>query len=191
VVRALEVWEITGRPISAWQLQWKPSDEFRIEDRESKLKEDPGSSFEDGGLRIEDRELDIASPSSILHPPSSSRFPPSSILHRCLWLDTPREELYARINDRVRRMIAEGWLEEAARLRQLERPLSREAAQALGCQELFAYLDGQANLEETIERIQIRSRHFAKRQISWFRHLPECRPVPRELTFNLWGLTMK
>ena len=177
VVRALEVWEITGRPISAWQLQWKPSDEFRIEDRESKLKEDPGSSFEDGGLRIEDRELDIASP--------------SSILHRCLWLDVHREELYARINDRVRRMIAEGWLEEAARLRQLERPLSREAAQALGCQELFAYLDGQANLEETIERIQIRSRHFAKRQISWFRHLPECRPVPRELTFNLWGLTMK
>jgi tRNA dimethylallyltransferase len=85
-------------------------------------------------------------------------------------------------------MMVEGWLEEAARLRQLERPLSREAAQALGYQEVFAFLDGQATLEETIERIQIGSRHFAKRQISWIRHLPECRPVTRDQIYANVGL---
>ena len=148
VVRALEVWEITGRPISAWQKQWTSHDE---------------PMTENGDLR----------------------------LGRCLWLDVPRNELYARINDRVRRMITEGWLEEAANLQRLSRPLSREAAQALGYKELFAHLDGKADLEETIELIQTRSRNFAKRQISWFRHIPECRPANRELTFHLWGLTMK
>ena len=148
VVRALEVWEITGRPISAWQKQWTSHDE---------------PMTENGDLR----------------------------LGRCLWLDVPRNELYARINDRVRRMITEGWLEEAANLQRLSRPLSREAGQALGYKELFAHLDGKTDLEETIELIQTRSRNFAKRQISWFRHIPECRPANRELTFHLWGLTMK
>jgi tRNA dimethylallyltransferase len=166
VVRALEVWEITGRPISAWQQQWNPPE--------------CGMPSAECGIQT--------SPSPLPIPPSAFGSPHCQ---RCLWLDVPREELYLRINERVRRMMAEGWLDEATRLRQLERPLSREAAQALGYQEVFAYLNGQAGLEETVERIQIRSRHFAKRQLSWFRHLPECRPVTRELTFNLWGLTMK
>src|SRR5437899_1074976 len=141
VVRALEVWEITGRPISAWQNKWTSYDE-------------PMTENEALGL------------------------------DRCLWLDIPRNDLYARINDRVRRMIAENWLEEAANLQRLSRPLSREAAQALGYKELFAHLDGKTNLEDTIELIQTRSRNFAKRQISWFRHIPECRPANRELTFH-------
>jgi tRNA dimethylallyltransferase len=107
-----------------------------------------------------------------------------------LWLDQPRQELYRRIDARVERMIAEGLVEEVAALRQLDRPLSREAAQALGYKEMFDHLDGRASLAETIERIQRRSRHFAKRQITWFRHLPGCRPVSPELTFAAWGLTM-
>jgi tRNA dimethylallyltransferase len=148
VVRALEVWEITGRPISAWQKQWISH---------------PASGTDNAALALD----------------------------RYLWLDVPRNELYARINDRVRRMITEGWLEEAASLQRLSRPLSREAAQALGYKELFAHLDGKTDLEDTIELIQTRSRNFAKRQISWFRHIPECRPANRELTFHLWGLTMK
>jgi len=59
--------------------------------------------------------------------------------NRVLWLDLPREELYARINARVRHMFSQGWLEEVRALRALSRPLSREASKALGYQEMFAF----------------------------------------------------
>jgi tRNA dimethylallyltransferase len=102
----------------------------------------------------------------------------------------PRPELYARIDTRVEQMVAEGLVEEVHALRRLGRPLSREAAQALGYKEMFDHLDGRASLAETVATIQRRSRRFAKRQLTWFRHLPACRPVSRELTFAAWGLTM-
>jgi tRNA dimethylallyltransferase len=68
----------------------------------------------------------------------------------------------------------------------MPQPLSREASKALGYRELFAHLDGQATLEQTIELIQLRSRQFAKRQLTWFRQISECRPASEELTFALW-----
>jgi tRNA dimethylallyltransferase len=131
VVRALEVWQLTGRPISDWQRQWS------------------GGEANAG----------------------------------VLCLDLPRAELYARIDGRVERMFAAGLVDEVRTLRQLDRPLSREAAQALGYKEVVAYLDGRASLEETICRVQTRSRNLAKRQLTWFRHLPECRLVSEQLTF--------
>jgi tRNA dimethylallyltransferase len=88
-------------------------------------------------------------------------------------------------------MIAEGLVEEVRALRRLEQSLSREAAQALGYKEMFDFLDGRADLEETVRRVQTRSRQFAKRQMTWFRSLSACRLVRTELTFALWGLTMK
>jgi tRNA dimethylallyltransferase len=147
VIRALEVWELTGRPISAWQRQWAGGDE-------------PAGSAGCAGA-------------------------PS-----CLWLDLPRDELYARINARVERMFAGGLVEEVRALRALPRPLSREAAQALGYKEVMRHLDGLASLEETVALVQTRTRQFAKRQVTWFRHLPECRRATRELTAALWGPTM-
>ena len=107
-----------------------------------------------------------------------------------LYLDPPRTELYARIDGRVRRMIADGLVEEVRALRRLPRPLSREAAQALGYKELFDHLDGRIGLEEAVTRIQTRSRNFAKRQLTWFRNLPECVPIKDHLTFAAWGLTI-
>jgi len=114
----------------------------------------------------------------------------NDLSNRCLWLEVPRDELYARINARVRQMATHGWVEEVQTLLRLPQPMSKEAGQALGYKEMIAHVEGRTSFEETIERIQIRSRHFAKRQITWFRHLPECRPVSKELTFNLWDLTM-
>lgn len=143
VVRALEVWQVTGRPLSAWQTQWRA---------------------ERG------------------RPPDA---PP------VLWLDLPRDELYRRIDQRVRRMIEEGLVDEVRALRRLPRPLSREAAQAVGYKELFAYLDGQITLDQAIEQVQTRSRQLARRQLTWLRQMPECHPVTRELTFSRWGLTME
>jgi len=136
VIRALEVWALTGRSISSWQQEWTQA----------------------------------------AHVPAD----------RCLYLDLPREELHGRIDARVQQMIACGLVEEVRALRGLSRPLSREAAQALGYKEMFAHLDGQATLAETIVRIQTRSRNFAKRQLTWFRHIPECRPASAELTRTLW-----
>ena len=70
--------------------------------------------------------------------------------HPVFYLNPPRDELYARIDARVRRMIADGLVEEVRALRGLPRPLSREASQALGYKELFDHLDGRISLEEAI-----------------------------------------
>ncbi len=157
VIRALEVWELTGQPISCRQRQWP-------------------QRKDEGGRRKDEPER--LSGSSFLLPPSS--FP------QILWLDLPRPELYERINRRVEEMFAAGLVEEVEGLRHLPHPVSREAAQALGYKEVFAHLDGQASLAETLVRVQTRSRNFAKRQVTWFRHLPGCHPVSNRLTRELW-----
>jgi tRNA dimethylallyltransferase len=96
-------------------------------------------------------------------------------------LDLPREELYDRINRRVQAMLDAGWLAEVRTLRELPHPLSREARQALGYRELLAYLDGTgAGWAETTELIKTHTRQFAKRQLTWFRHLPQLTPLPAE-----------
>jgi tRNA dimethylallyltransferase len=87
-------------------------------------------------------------------------------------------------------MFDAGLVEEAAALRRLPQPLSREAAQALGYREVFAYLDGGLSLEEAIRLVQTRSRNFAKRQLTWFRRLPGCLPMSGQLTEADWERTM-
>ena len=69
--------------------------------------------------------------------------------------------------------------------------LSRAARQALGYKEVLDHLDGKAGLDETVGRIQTRTRNFAKRQLTWFRHLAACRMIGPELTFATWGLTIE
>lgn len=151
IVRALEVWETTGRPISEWQQQWNPA-----------------------------RSLPLS-------PEAEER---GEEVPRCLCLDRPREELYARINARVEKMVAEGLVEEIAALRQLPQPVSREAAQAVGYREIGAYLDEKIDLSTAVAQIQLRSRQFAKRQLTWFRQLPELRFADEQLTRSLWGQTI-
>jgi len=103
-----------------------------------------------------------------------------------LALDVPRAELYFRINRRVESMFAAGWVDEVRRLRTLPRPLSREASQALGHREIMDYLDGRRSLAETIAEVQLRTRQFAKRQLTWVRALPGCETVNAKLTFQRW-----
>jgi tRNA dimethylallyltransferase len=172
VIRALEVWELTGKPISDWQTQWS-----------GVRSQGSGVRSQESGVRSQESGTE---PSSLT--PDSCLLTPE--LTPAYWLDLPRAELHARINARVERMFAQGLVEEVRALRQLTRPLSREATQALGYKEVFAYLDGRASLTETCRDIQARSRQFAKRQLTWFRHLPECQPLSRELTRQLWGLTI-
>ena len=61
---------------------------------------------------------------------------------------------------------------------------------ALGYREIGEYLDGRRSLAETIAEVQLRTRQFAKRQLTWFRGLPGCEPADRKLTFERWVRTM-
>ncbi|MBQ9603444.1 MAG: tRNA (adenosine(37)-N6)-dimethylallyltransferase MiaA [Paludibacteraceae bacterium] len=81
-------------------------------------------------------------------------------------LDRPRAELYARVDDRVKQMMEAGLLEEAKAVYP-KRALN--SLQTVGYKELFAYLDGEYDLDRAIELIQQNSRHYAKRQLTWFR----------------------
>ncbi|MCS7045810.1 MAG: tRNA (adenosine(37)-N6)-dimethylallyltransferase MiaA [Gemmataceae bacterium] len=158
VIRALEVFELSGSPLSARQTQWRRAAEAWRQARAA-----PAAT---GDAALAER-------------------PP------ILWLDLPRAELYARINRRVEAMFAAGLVEEVRQLLDSQRPLSPEAAQALGYKEVIAYLKRQQSLEETIALVARRTRNFAKRQITWFRHLPLARPATLELTRTLWHTTMK
>lgn len=84
-------------------------------------------------------------------------------------LTRPREELYARIDQRVDQMMAEGLLDEVRALREMGYRRGMVSMQGLGYKELLAYLDGECNLEEAVTRIKRDTRHFAKRQLTWFR----------------------
>lgn len=77
-----------------------------------------------------------------------------------------RDELYARINERVKQMIADGMVEEA---RSVYPKRSLNSLQTVGYRELFDYFDGQYDLDRAIELIQQNTRHYAKRQMTWFR----------------------
>src|SRR5207244_9657327 len=117
--------------------------------------------------RIEERgpRADDADVTSAAGNPRSSLLDPRSSVPRCLCLDLPRPVLYERIDARVGRMFAAGLVEEVRALRRLKQPPGREARQALGYKEVFDHLDGRAGLDETVHRIQTRTRHFAKQQL--------------------------
>ena len=82
-------------------------------------------------------------------------------------------------------------VEEVQQLQSSGRPLSVEASKALGYKDVLALLAGEITLKETIVRVQTHSRNYAKRQMTWFRHLPQCRPVSKDLTWALWRPKMK
>lgn len=83
-----------------------------------------------------------------------------------LGIDLPREELYERINKRVDIMLEQGLIKEARRLYP-QRELN--ALNTVGLKELFAHFDGEYSKEKAIELIKRNTRHFARRQLTWFR----------------------
>ena len=125
LIRALEVYEKTGRPISEWQQQF-----------------DAARSAE---------------------------------ACRVFVLDWPREQLYARIDGRVEAMFAAGLVAEVQALLAAGKQLSLTARQALGYREVLEHLASERDLAETIALLKTRTRQFAKRQLTWFRSLSECR----------------
>jgi len=98
-----------------------------------------------------------------------------------------RDYLYDRINQRVDRMIENGLLDEARQWLR-ERP-GATAAQAIGIKEMLPYLQGEDTLEHCAEQLKIDTRHYAKRQLTWFRRNPDVHWLSIDKTPDLPALT--
>jgi tRNA dimethylallyltransferase len=99
-----------------------------------------------------------------------NRKPPDFFTHIPLGIQAARDVVYRRINSRVYQMMKAGLLEEARELYPF-----REAAalQTVGYQELFAYFEGDWDLETAVDEIAKNTRRFAKRQSTWLRRDPD------------------
>jgi tRNA dimethylallyltransferase len=121
----------------------------------------PYSTYRKGGLTAQERGFDV----------------------EYIMIERPREELYERINLRVHKMIELGLLQEAQlafeKLGLLtDEPLDENkipnCVNTVGYKELLKYFRGEWSLERAIEMIQQNSRHYAKRQITWWRRVGLC-----------------
>ena len=123
IIRALEIYEITGKPVS-------------------KQKEEPRSSFAGSDTKL-------------------------------IGLTLPREILYQRINERVDQMIKKGLVDEVKSL--LAKGYSKDlpAFQALGYKEVIEFLDGNWDQEKMVYELKKRTRHFARRQQTWFKRFED------------------
>lgn len=84
-------------------------------------------------------------------------------------LNDERMRLYQRINERVEQMLAQGLEQEVQKLRKLGCSREMVSMQGLGYKELLDYLENRCTLEEAGYRMKRDTRHFAKRQLTWFR----------------------
>lgn len=95
-------------------------------------------------------------------------------------LNMPRELLYRRIDLRVDQMLKQGLLEEVKGLQREGLHRGMVSMQGLGYKEILAYLEGEYPLEEAIRILKRDTRHFAKRQLTWFRREPEVTWVDKD-----------
>lgn len=119
VIRALEVYKSTGKPISYFQ--------------------------------------------------EESRKQPSRYEFAYIALTMDRQKLYGRIEERVDKMIGDGLVEEVERLLEMGYGRGLNSMQALGYKEIAAYLQGDITMEEAVRILKRDTRHYAKRQLTWFR----------------------
>ena len=84
-------------------------------------------------------------------------------------LTDKRETLYSRIDARVDKMIEDGLEDEVKELLELGIPRNATSMQGLGYREMFGYLDNEYDLERAVYLIKRNTRHFAKRQLTWFK----------------------
>ncbi|MCR2802904.1 tRNA (adenosine(37)-N6)-dimethylallyltransferase MiaA [Paenibacillus sp. SCIV0701] len=88
-------------------------------------------------------------------------------------LTMDRAELYRRIELRIDDMLQEGLVEEVRQLLERDLPPNAVPMQALGYKEIARYLRGECSYEAAVELLKRDTRHFAKRQLSWFRHMQD------------------
>ncbi|MFK7769220.1 MAG: tRNA (adenosine(37)-N6)-dimethylallyltransferase MiaA [Mariniblastus sp.] len=134
IVRALEVYKTTGKPISHWQMEF---DEGHAADQ-----------------------------------------------CRVFTLRHPRPTLHSRIEERVSQMFEAGLIDEVDGLLKKWTALGKTAAQAVGYREAIDQLQTDIGMEETIEKVRVRTRRFARHQETWFRGLSECEIIDLDESFD-------
>ena len=93
-----------------------------------------------------------------------------SVYNSCYFvLNDERDRLYERIDQRVDEMVAQGLVEEVEHLKRLGCKKGMVSMQGLGYKEILSYLEGEITLDEAVYLIKRDTRHFAKRQLTWFR----------------------
>lgn len=85
-------------------------------------------------------------------------------------LNDNRELLYQRIDERVDAMLTQGLVKEVQNLKDMGYHKNMVSMQGLGYKEILEYLNGECTLEDAVYKIKRDTRHFAKRQLTWFRH---------------------
>ncbi|CAM3504677.1 tRNA (adenosine(37)-N6)-dimethylallyltransferase MiaA [Aquirufa ecclesiirivi] len=102
-------------------------------------------------------------------------------------LDRPREELYARIDQRMDQMLAQGLVQEAIQYQDFQHLY---ALKTLGYKEVYGHLRGEYDEAEMIRLLKRNSRHYAKKQLTWFRHQGEFKFMhPDEAKNQLLGIS--
>jgi tRNA dimethylallyltransferase len=142
LVRALEVFYTTGKPISELQKEW-----------ETDHRGKNAAPTESAESAPQTRGSDI---------PVATGF--------CL--DRDRGDLHARIERRIDEQIAAGWVEEVRELLKRGLEKNATAMQAAGYRELAEHVAGKLSLDEAVALIRTRTRQLAKRQLTWFRREP-------------------
>lgn len=95
-------------------------------------------------------------------------------------LNEDRERLYQKIEQRIDEMIREGLVEEVRALKEEGCTSDMISMQGLGYKEILAWLDGKMSFTEAVELLKLNTRHFAKRQLTWFRREPSAIWVEKE-----------
>ena len=98
---------------------------------------------------------------------------------RVIALNPPRDELYLRINRRAENMFANGLIEEVETLIASGIPPTAKAFQAHGYRRVVEYLSGQRTRDDALNQMKLDTRHYAKRQLSWWRSWPEVKWIDR------------
>jgi tRNA dimethylallyltransferase len=151
IIRALEVYQITGEPISSFQKQWETH------------------SVQSAGDDINHDWTIIG-------------------------LRRKRTDINSRINQRVKKMILAGLVDEVKSLLGEEKPLSKQARCAIGYAEIIQYLEGRVDLKEATELIKKNTRRLAKGQRTWFktfRNVHWLDVEPNETAEEILGRTQK
>jgi len=99
-------------------------------------------------------------------------------------LTMDRVKLYRRIEQRIDLMMEQGLVDEVRQLLERDMPPQAVAMQGLGYKEIADYLQGNCSLEAAVERLKRDTRRFAKRQLSWFRHMKDIHWIDMDENFH-------